>query len=125
MLATLRGISALPEVLGRHACEECGHPEMRRLPDDTFHCPACRSEVVPIRDAALSPVQADEHAEAYWAGWVDGCFRERGSFVDNPNLAKWESPSDRLDYYRGHRAGSEARRAKNSRKPDICEKLFG
>jgi hypothetical protein len=47
MLATLRGISALPDALGRHACEECGHPEMRRLPDGTFHCPACRSEVFP------------------------------------------------------------------------------
>ena len=32
--------------MGKHACE-CGHPEMRSLPDGTFHCPACRSEVVP------------------------------------------------------------------------------
>src|SRR5215217_1633917 len=48
MLATLRGISALPDALGRHICEECGHPEMRRLPEGTFHCPACRSEVFPV-----------------------------------------------------------------------------
>ncbi len=47
MLETLRGICALPDALGRHACEECGHPEMRCLPDGTFHCPACGSEVLP------------------------------------------------------------------------------
>jgi ribosomal protein L37AE/L43A len=47
-LETLRQIIALPDALGRHACE-CGHPEMRRLPDGTFHCPACGSEVVSAR----------------------------------------------------------------------------
>jgi hypothetical protein len=105
MLKTLRQVTDLPEALGSHACE-CGHPEMRLLPDDTFHCPACGSEVVPIdAQATLS-----EHSEAYWAGWMDGHFGERTSFVANPNLAKWEAPSDRLDYYRGHRAGSETRR---------------
>jgi hypothetical protein len=123
MLETLRGICTLPDVLGRHACEECGHPEMRRLPDGVFHCPACRSEVVPI-DASLIPSRADEHGMAYWAGWGDSRFGERGSFVDNPNLAKWENPSDRLDYYRGHRAGSEVRRVRNSRNPDTREKPF-
>src|SRR3712207_6031610 len=46
MLETLRQISALPEALGAHACEECGHPEMRLLPDGVFHCPACGSEVL-------------------------------------------------------------------------------
>ena len=30
---------------------------------------------------------------------VDGRFGERGNFVDNPNLARWEDPSERLDYY--------------------------
>src|SRR5215207_84594 len=44
-VGTLRQIAALPDALGKHACE-CGHPEMRSLPDGTFHCPACRSEVV-------------------------------------------------------------------------------
>jgi ribosomal protein L37AE/L43A len=47
MLETLRRISALPNALGSHACE-CGHPEMRLLPDGVFHCPACGSEVLPI-----------------------------------------------------------------------------
>ena len=41
---------------------------------------------------------------------MDGHFGETGSFVYNLKLAKWEAPSDRLDYYRGHRAGSDARR---------------
>src|SRR5215218_7815022 len=122
-LETLRQITALPESLGAHACE-CGHPQMRLLPDGTYHCPACRSEVVPI-SAPSTPSKPNEHTEAYWAGWVDGRFGKRGSFVDNPNLAKWGNPSDRLDYYRGHRTGSEARQARNSRHPDIREKLFG
>jgi ribosomal protein L37AE/L43A len=40
-------VAALPDVLGEHACE-CGHPEMRRLPDRVFHCTACGSEVLPL-----------------------------------------------------------------------------
>jgi ribosomal protein L37AE/L43A len=48
MLEALRRISALPDALGKHACEECGHPEMRLLPDETYHCPGCGSEVLPI-----------------------------------------------------------------------------
>ena len=121
MLGALRQIVALPDALGKHACEECGHPEMRRLPDGTFHCPACRSEVLPS-DASWTPSRPEEHAQAYRAGWVDGRFGERGSFVDNPNLARWENPSERLTYYQGHRAGSGAHRDRNSRNSDLCEK---
>jgi hypothetical protein len=125
MLATLRGISALPEALGSHACEECGHPEMRLLPDDTFHCPACGSEVLPI-GAPLVDWKSGEHGEAYWCAWLDGRYREMGSFADNPNLARWRNPSARLDHYRGHRAGSEACRARNTREADDTrKKLFG
>jgi ribosomal protein L37AE/L43A len=46
-LGLLRQVAALPEALGGHACE-CDHPEMRRLPDGIFHCPACGSEVLPL-----------------------------------------------------------------------------
>ena len=53
IMATLQQIVALPDALGEHACE-CGHPEMRRLPDGTFHCPACGSEVLPIGFASES-----------------------------------------------------------------------
>jgi hypothetical protein len=123
MLEALRQITVLPDALGRHACE-CGHPQMRLLPDGTYHCPSCGSEVVPI-DASSTLSGPEEHTEAWWAGWMDGHFGERSSFVDNPNLARWGNLSDRLDYYRGHRAGSEARRARNSRNPDAREKLFG
>jgi hypothetical protein len=107
MLETLRSISTLPDTLGGHACE-CGHPEMRLLPDMTYHCPACGSEVLPFEASVGSKLE--HQSEAYQAGWEDGRFGERGSFVDNPNLAKWGNPSDRLDYYQGHRAGNEARR---------------
>jgi hypothetical protein len=50
MLEALREIAALPDALGIHACE-CGHPEMRRLPDGVFHCPACGCEVLPAADS--------------------------------------------------------------------------
>jgi ribosomal protein L37AE/L43A len=46
-LETLRRITELPDAVGRHACE-CGHPEMRLLPDGVYRCPACGSEVVPV-----------------------------------------------------------------------------
>jgi ribosomal protein L37AE/L43A len=115
VLETLRCIAALPDTLGTHACE-CGHPEMRILPDGTYHCPACGSEVSPA-DVASTPTKSEEKGLAYWSGWADGCFGERSSFVDNPNLARWENPSDRLSYYRGYRMGTEARRAKGNSGP--------
>lgn len=123
MLEILRGISALPDALGAHACEECGHPEMLRLPDGTFHCPACRSEVLPI-DVSLPPAES-EKSLAYWAGWADGRYGEKGNLADNRNLPRWESPFDRLAYYRGHRAGSGAHQSRTSQNPDAREKLFG
>jgi ribosomal protein L37AE/L43A len=46
ILGALRRLISLPESMGTHACE-CGHPEMRRLPDGVFHCPACGSEILP------------------------------------------------------------------------------
>ena len=49
MLLTLEQILALPGALGKHACE-CGHPEMRRLPDGVFHCPACGMEVLALEN---------------------------------------------------------------------------
>jgi hypothetical protein len=49
MLEALRQITALADALGTHACEECKHPEMRLLPDGARHCPACGSEVLPLK----------------------------------------------------------------------------
>jgi hypothetical protein len=97
---------------------------MRLLPDRTYHCPACGSEVAPAEvPSTLS--KSEERGLAYWSGWADGRFGERGSFLDNQNLAKWEAPSERLAYYRGHRAGSKARRTSNSSNPDARKTLFG
>jgi ribosomal protein L37AE/L43A len=62
MLGTLRSISTLPDALGSHACE-CGHPEMRLLPDGTYHCPACGSEVMPI-EAPSTLSRSDKHSKA-------------------------------------------------------------
>jgi ribosomal protein L37AE/L43A len=55
VLRILEQIAALPDALGKHACEECYHPEMRLLPDGTFHCPACRSEVRAITGSISAP----------------------------------------------------------------------
>src|ERR687893_2241353 len=49
ILGDLRRITSLPEIFGRHACEECGRHQMRRLPDGIFLCPACGSEVLPAK----------------------------------------------------------------------------
>ena len=117
MLETLRCISGLPDAIGEHACEECGHPEMRLLPDGTYHCPGCGSEVLPVGAPSSFP-KSDGHGKAFWTGWLDGRFGEGSNFADNPNLAKWESPTDKLDYYRGHRAGSEARWTNSGPVPD-------
>jgi hypothetical protein len=84
-----------------------------RLPDGTLGCPARSPEVEPL-GASSTPSGSGYHSEAYWAGWMDGRFRETGSFVRNPNLARWAAPSERIDYYRGHRTGSEARRRGSS-----------
>jgi hypothetical protein len=51
-LELLHQVAALSDALGRHACE-CGHPEMRRLPDGAFHCPPCGSEVLPLHEAQI------------------------------------------------------------------------
>ena len=54
VLRTLEQIASLSDALGKHACE-CGHPEMRHLPDGVFHCPACGSEVVPLEAGPTHP----------------------------------------------------------------------
>jgi hypothetical protein len=46
---------------------------------------------------------------AYRNGWEDGRFGPPRSFLENPNLAGWEGPRERLAYYRGHRDGRRAR----------------
>jgi len=112
LLETLRQLSVLPDALGSHACEECAHPQMRLLPDGTYHCPSCGSEVLALEASREPPSPAEYRSEAYRCGRIDGRFAEVGCcFTENPNLPRWHAASERLDYYRGHRAGSEARNA--------------
>jgi ribosomal protein L37AE/L43A len=107
LLATLNQITNLTDAVGRHACE-CGHPEMRRLPDGVFRCPACGAEVLPV---TAPPVawKSPGRSGAYWIGWLDGRYGAVGTFTANRRLSRLEEASDRLDYYRGHRDGREAR----------------
>jgi hypothetical protein len=56
-------------------------------------------------------MKVENRSRAYWCGWFDG--RRYGStrcFTENPRLAEWTKTADRLDYYRGHRAGNASRR---------------
>ena len=46
---------------------------------------------------------------AYQHGLNDGRYGELCCFTENAKLATLEEPSDRLDYYKGHRAGREMR----------------
>ncbi len=108
LLDTLNKIVTLPDAAGGHACE-CGHPEMRRLPDGVYRCPACGSEVTPV--SAPVSWKSPDHTEAYWSGWLDGRYGDPEQFT-NHRLTKWASASDRIDYYRGQRAGREARLSK-------------
>ena len=48
-------------------------------------------------------------SKAYWCGWFDGRYGPTERFTENRRLAEWDAASSRLDYYRGHRAGREAR----------------
>ena len=104
----LRKLVALPTAPGLHPCE-CGHPEMRLLPDGVFWCPSCGSEVLPVGGNNVAFPKAGKRNRAYWEGWVDGRFREPGSMAYNSRIARWEDPHERLDYYRGHREGRAAR----------------
>ena len=59
LLETLRQISELSDLANPPACE-CGHPEMRCLPDGgaywVYWCPSCSSEVLPLSRFPLSGV---------------------------------------------------------------------
>jgi hypothetical protein len=60
--------------------------------------------------------KAEQHnSRAYWCGWFDGRYGDNEPFTENHRLAEWDDAAySRLDYYRGHRAGSEARRRGSS-----------
>jgi ribosomal protein L37AE/L43A len=107
VVKTLEQIVSLPEAIGSHACE-CGHPEMRHLADGVMWCPACGAEVLPFSASEMRS-ESGSTSEAYRCGWVEGLFGNTQTFVHNDKLARWEDAYDRLDYYRGHRAGRAVR----------------
>ena len=53
--------------------------------------------------------KTQNHSTAYWYGWKDGRYGEPCCFTENRRLAELAVPAERLDYYRGHRAGRETR----------------
>ena len=54
---------------------------------------------------------------AYRMGWGDGRFGPMGTFLENPNLARLQSHSERLAYYRGHREGWRVREGQTHEDP--------
>jgi ribosomal protein L37AE/L43A len=107
VLKTLEQIVSLPDAVGSHACE-CGHPEMRHLADGVLWCPGCGSEVLPLSASEMRS-ESGLMSEAYRCGWTEGLFGSAKSLIHNEELARWEDAHDRLDYYRGHRAGRAVR----------------
>jgi hypothetical protein len=84
---------------------------MRLLPDGVYRCPACGSEVLPVSAASVSWMEPGR-SSAYREGWLDGRFGGPELLTESRLLARWEG-QDRLDFYRGRRAGREARAGKN------------
>jgi ribosomal protein L37AE/L43A len=107
LLKILEQIASLPDAIGSHACE-CGHPEMRHLADGVLWCPSCGAEVLPLLPSPVRSV-SESTSEAYRCGWAEGLYGSTETFVDNDGLTRWEDAPDRLDYYRGHRAGRAVR----------------
>jgi hypothetical protein len=54
---------------------------------------------------AIEEVGFRREGPAYRSGWEDGRFGPTKAFLENPNLARWAEPQERLAYYRGHRDG--------------------
>ncbi len=54
-----------------------------------------------------------ETSRAYRCGWIDGRYGVLECFTENRRLAEWEAASDRLGYYRGHRAGRQTRQQRS------------
>ena len=58
---------------------------------------------------ALTALRERRKDPAYRNGWGDGRFGLMETFLENPNLSRWESYPERLAYYRGHRDGRRVR----------------
>ena len=84
-------------------------PHPSHLPNGTPHSPACGSKLQ-FLGASSPPSESGYPGEAYWEARGVGSFRETRSLVNNPNLTRLATPSERFDYCRAHRTGSRARR---------------
>jgi len=54
-------------------------------------------------------LEPENRRMAYRFGWQDGRYADPQRFTENRRLVVLNAPSERLDYYRGHRAGRESR----------------
>ncbi len=84
----------------------------------TPKCDTCPTGSTDARPAArrsspprvtLMNRKLQSYSRAYRYGWKDVRYEESCRFTENRRLAELEAPAERLDYYRGHRAGREAR----------------
>ncbi len=62
-----------------------------------------------IHERVFEEIGVRREDPAYRSGWGDGRFGPTRSFLENPNLAGWSGPRERLAYYRGHREGRRVR----------------
>jgi hypothetical protein len=62
-----------------------------------------------IQERVFEKIGVWREEPAYREGWEDGRFGPSGTFLENPNLARWAGPRERLAYYRGHREGRRVR----------------
>ena len=58
----------------------------------------------PSSVTTVSP-EPQTHSKSYRHGREDGRYEEPLRFTENRRLALLQAPTERLDYYRGHRAG--------------------
>lgn len=85
---------------------------------DVPHRAAVLTPGAPMRRLpAGSEPASGESNRAYRAGWMDGRYGGIESMAHNDRLAEWKEWRDRLDYYRGHRAGREACPVKDEQFP--------
>ena len=77
--------------LGVPQCDSCGHPEMHRLSDGAFICPACRSEML------LPNVSDFSHYEPFKKKPIDARNLEVEGESVLSRLLRWIMSSDEYD----------------------------
>jgi hypothetical protein len=86
-------------------CPFCSETELRAFGRNSLRCDECGGVIGGALLETLYRIVALPDAPG---GHACECGHPE-DFTNNRRLAKWEGPTDRLDYYRGHRAGHEAR----------------